>query len=51
MQAAALFGMSADDTQVTRQLSISCSTGNCEWGSYLSLAVCNACNGMLVISE
>lgn len=47
-QAAVLFGMSANSTQVTRQLSISCSSSDCEWEEYLSLAVCSARNGTLL---
>ncbi len=43
MQSAVLYGISEPLTTVRQQLQFSCSTGNCTWDSYDSLAVCSTC--------
>ena len=46
MKSAVYYGISQTDTSVSQQLKRSCSSGNCTWNIFLSLAVCSACNNL-----
>lgn len=43
MQSAILFGLSNSPDSVSRQTTVDCLGGNCDWKPYLSLAICSTC--------
>ncbi|KAI9657440.1 MAG: hypothetical protein M1821_003122 [Bathelium mastoideum] len=43
-QAAIASGISDTSSEISQHLSVECSSGNCRWAPYSSLAVCSACN-------
>ena len=43
MQGSILFGFSAGASTITQQVPTHCPSGNCEWDSFNSLAVCSRC--------
>lgn len=46
MQGVIIVGLSTNDTQLSHQIAASCSTGNCKWENYQSLAICSRCNDL-----
>ena len=46
MQSAVLFGLAEPVETVTQQLAFKCSSGNCNWSGFESLAVCSVCNNV-----
>ena len=45
MQGAIISGLTANDTQLSQQITAACPTGNCKWNNYQTLGVCSKCNG------
>lgn len=43
MQSSILFGLSTNASAITQQVPTECSSGNCKWTEYLSLAMCSSC--------
>src|SRR5437016_731165 len=46
MQSAILYGLSQRINSVTQQLPFNCSSGDCKWDLFESLAVCSVCNNV-----
>ena len=44
MQASASFGLTTDSNHIAQQLPTTCSSGNCNWPSFVSLGLCSKCN-------
>ena len=43
MQSSILFGLNADHLAITQQVPTACSSGDCKWMEYWSLAMCSSC--------
>lgn len=44
MKSAVFYGLSQPDYLISQQIKPSCTSGNCTWPTFQSLAVCSACN-------
>lgn len=46
MKSAVFYGLSQPDSLISQQTQRSCSSGNCTWDTFTSLAVCSGCNDL-----